>query len=150
MTAHVLVGEAPGEREVIEGKPFVGRAGKRLNQALSLAGVDRRGIYITNTVLCHPEGNATPPNDAVEACHERLIVEVRLRMPKKILAAGRVAGRALTGSRKPIEELRTKARIHSAYFDDSSEVRVTYHPSALGRDHRWPGWFDDDVRWLRD
>jgi uracil-DNA glycosylase family 4 len=52
----VIVGEAPGEREVVEGKPFVGKAGGRLNDALSNAGVDRLAVYITNTGLCHPEG----------------------------------------------------------------------------------------------
>ena len=57
-TRLVIVGEAPGRREVIEGRPFVGKAGRRLDQALAAAGVDRSAVYITNAVLCHPEGKA--------------------------------------------------------------------------------------------
>jgi uracil-DNA glycosylase len=148
MTDRVIVGEAPGQREVVEGKPFVGKAGRRLNEAVSAANLDRLAVHITNTVLCHPEGNASPPPEAVEACHERLITEIRLRMPKKVLALGTIAGKALTGDSRPIEQLRLLRPTPSPYLDDNSEVRVTYHPSALTRNPEWPGRFDGDVGWL--
>jgi uracil-DNA glycosylase family 4 len=106
-TEQVIVGEAPGETEVVEGKPFVGRAGSRLNEALAAAGVDRSAVYITNTVLCHPEGNESPPpRAAILACHPRLIGEAEMRMPRKVLALGGTAGKALTGDSRPIEQLR--------------------------------------------
>jgi uracil-DNA glycosylase family 4 len=151
MTDRVIVGQAPGQREVVEGKPFVGKAGGRLNEALSAAGVDRRALHITNTVLCHPEGDASPPPEAVQACHERLITEIRLRMPRKVLALGTAAAQALTGDERPkIEKLRMMRPAPSPYLDDYSEVRVTYHPSSLTRNPEWPGRFDDDVSWLGD
>ncbi|MGH2572183.1 MAG: uracil-DNA glycosylase [Actinomycetota bacterium] len=151
MTDRVIVGEAPGQREVVEGKPFVGKAGGRLNEALSAANVDRLAVYITNAVLCHPEGNPpTPPPEAVQACHERLITEIRLRMPRKVLALGTAAAEALTGDPRPIEQLRLLRPTPSPFLDDKSEVRVTYHPSALRWNPEWPGRFDDDVSWLGD
>src|SRR5947209_4804010 len=86
-TDRVIVGEAPGETEVAEGKPFVGRAGRRLDTALVAVGVDRFTISVTNTVLCHPIGNdSPPPREAISACHERLIREIRQRTPRKVMA----------------------------------------------------------------
>jgi uracil-DNA glycosylase family 4 len=149
MTDRVIVGEAPGHEEVAQGKPFVGKAGRRLNESLSAARVDRLAVHITNTVLCRPQGNESPPPaQAVEACHERLIAEIRLRMPKKVLTLGGTAARALTGDPRPIEQLRLLRPTPSPYLDDTSEVRVTYHPSALPRNPEWPGRFDGDVGWL--
>jgi uracil-DNA glycosylase len=148
MTDRVIVGEAPGQNEVSQGKPFVGKAGGRLNEALAAADVDRLAVYITNSVLCHPEGNESPPSEAVEACHERLTTEIRLRMPNKVLALGTTAGKALTGDTRPIERLRLLRPTPSPYLDSNAEVRVTYHPSALTRNPEWPGRFDGDVGWL--
>jgi len=148
MTDRVIVGEAPGETEVVEGRPFVGKAGGRLNEALSVAGVDRLAVYITNTVLCHPEGNDPPPPEAVESCHDRLITEIRLRMPRRVLALGKTASKALTGDGRSIEKLRLLRPAPSPYLEDYSKVRVTYHPSALTRNPEWPGRFDGDVGWL--
>lgn len=148
MTDRVVVGEAPGRMEVVEGRPFVGKAGGRLNEALSVAGIDRLAVYITNTVLCHPEGNDSPPLEAVDACHDRLVTEIRLRMPSKVLGLGKTAGKALTGDGSSIEKLRLLRPAPSPFLDDSSEVRVTYHPSALTRNPEWPGRFDGDVGWL--
>lgn len=94
----VIVGEAPGCTEAVEGKPFVGKAGRRLNEGLSAKGMDRLNVYITNAVLCHPPGNESPPpREAIRACHERLIREIRdvLRpegkrsTPGKVLALGK-------------------------------------------------------------
>jgi uracil-DNA glycosylase family 4 len=148
MTDRVIVGEAPGQREVVEGRPFVGKAGRRLNKALCVAGVDRLAVHITNTVLCHPAGNDSPPAAAVDACHDRLITEIRIRMPSKVLALGTTASKALTGDGSSIEKLRLLRQAPSPFLDDSSDVRVTYHPSSLTRNQEWPGRFDDDVAWL--
>jgi uracil-DNA glycosylase len=149
MTDRVIVGEAPGESEVVEGKPFVGKAGRRLNEALSDARVDRLAVYITNTVLCHPAGNESPPpREAVKACHDRLVTEIRLRMPVKVLALGKTAGKALANESKSIAKLRLLRPTPSPYLDDSSEVRVTYHPSGLTRNAESPRRFNGDVAWL--
>jgi uracil-DNA glycosylase family 4 len=148
-TDRVIVGEAPGETEVVLGMPFVGKAGSRLNEALTASGVDRSTVYITNTVLCHPAGNESPPpREAISACHERLINEVQQRMPRKVLALGGTAGKALTGDSRPIEQLRLLRPAPSPYLDGYVEVRVAYHPSALTRNPAWPERFDEDVGWL--
>ena len=145
----VIVGEAPGETEVIEGRPFVGSAGRRLDKALDANNVPRSAIYITNAVLCHPEGNQSPPPpDAIEACHERLIAEVDLAQPQKVLALGKTASKALTGDSRPIGQLRVLDAAPSPYPVGDAKVRVTYHPSSLNRNPGWPGSFDNDVGWL--
>ena len=145
----VIVGEAPGEKEALKGEPFVGKAGGRLNLALSAAQIDRRTVYITNAVLCHPPRNQSPPPpEAVAACRERLLTEVRQNHPRKVLALGGTAAKALTGKSVVIREVRS-LELPSHYLDSDTRVRVTYHPSALSRRPEWPGHFDDDVRWLR-
>src|SRR5438876_1526847 len=65
----IIVGEAPGQTEVDQRRPFVGKAGRRLDETLSAKGVTRSSLYITNTVLCRPPGNKRPPRKAVSACH---------------------------------------------------------------------------------
>ncbi|MGH2813379.1 MAG: uracil-DNA glycosylase family protein [Actinomycetota bacterium] len=102
-TDRVIVGEAPGCTEAVEGRPFVGRAGRRLDKGLSAKEVDRSNVYITNAVLCHPQGNESPPpREAIQACHERLISEIRDVLRRegqrgtrgKVLALGRTAGKS--------------------------------------------------------
>jgi DNA polymerase len=147
----VIVGEAPGRQEVIEGRAFVGKAGRRLNQALAASGVERTAVYVTNAVLCHPAGNQSPPpRDAIAACHARLIHEVSQRAPQKVLALGTVAAKALTGDSRTIESLRVEPHVPSPFLGTGAEVRVTYHPSALSRNPGWPGRFDGDVGWLAE
>jgi uracil-DNA glycosylase family 4 len=147
----VIVGEAPGETEVVKGRPLVGSAGRRLDRALDANDVPRSSIYITNAVLCHPEGNESPPpRDAIKACHERLIAEVDLMQPRKVLALGMTAAKALTGDPRPIRELRVLDAAPSPYLVGDANVRATYHPSSLNRNPEWPGNFDNDVGWLGD
>jgi uracil-DNA glycosylase len=77
-----------------------------------------------------------------------LISEIRLRMPRKVLALGKTAAEALTGDPRTIEQLRLLRPAPSPYLRGYAEVRVTYHPSALTRDPEWPGRFDGDIGWL--
>ena len=101
----VIVGPGPGDKEVREGKPFVGPAGERLNQALVARGANRSRIYMTNTVLCRPP-NHNPPPEAVSACFKRLIHEVQGTMPRRVLALGEIASKALTGDNRRVKEMR--------------------------------------------
>jgi uracil-DNA glycosylase family 4 len=147
-SGRVIVGEAPGEKEVFERKPFVGRAGRRLDVVLSAAEIDRSMIFFTNALLCYPAGKPPrPPAAAVRACRERLIAEIRQKAPRKVLALGRTAAKALTGKTICITEARLRD-LPFHYLDDHTKVRVTYHPSSLSRNPEWPGRFDKDVRWL--
>jgi uracil-DNA glycosylase family 4 len=146
-----IVGQCPGGEEVIAETPFVGPAGRRLDKALNAADVARSGLYVTNAVLCHPPaGKSKPPNEAVKACHDRLIDEIRVNRPRRLLALGVTAARQCTGDRRPIGVLRLLASVPSPYVEDSTVVRVTWHPSplALNQDPSRSQQFDVDIAWL--
>jgi uracil-DNA glycosylase family 4 len=106
--------------------------------------------HVTNSVLCHPRANASPPADALKACHARLIDEIRQKRPRKLLALGVKAAMQVTGDRRPISVLRLLASVPSPYFEDDTMVRVTYHPSplALNQDPARSQQFDEDIAWL--
>ncbi len=91
----MFVGEAPGRREDEEGRPFVGPAGKLLNQLLEQAGLSRDRVYITNIVKCRPPGNRDPRDEEIEACLPYLLRQIQLIKPRLIVALGRHAARTL-------------------------------------------------------
>jgi uracil-DNA glycosylase family 4 len=144
-TDRVIIGEAPADEEVHARRPFVGQAGRRLVKTLNANGVNRSSVYITNSVLCQPEANESPPpRDALEACRDRLVDEIRGRGPRKVLALGGTAAWALTGKSSTIKELRRQP-LRSKRLGDDVEVRVTYHPSALNRHPDYPRNFGEDI-----
>ena len=125
----LVVGEAPGENEDIQGEPFVGQAGKLLDNMLKSVGVSRRGnAYIANVLKCRPPGNRNPEPQEVAQCEPYLRRQVELLQPRIILAMGRFAVQTLLGSNEPIGRLR--GRVHR-YHD--VPVIVTYHPAYLLR-----------------
>jgi len=88
----VLIGEAPGENEDMQGLPFVGRAGKLLNEFLASAGISRENdLYIINTVKCRPPKNRVPSNEEKNACRHFLISQIEIINPKIILLCGATA-----------------------------------------------------------
>ena len=87
----MAVGEAPGEKEDQQGRPFVGAAGKLLTELVESIGLTRRDIYITNTVRCRPPGNRDPEPDEVQACSHFLDEQIALMRPDVILILGRHA-----------------------------------------------------------
>ncbi|MFN3421301.1 MAG: uracil-DNA glycosylase, partial [Armatimonadota bacterium] len=80
----MFIGEAPGEQEDAQGRPFVGPAGRFLNELLALAGLSREEVFITNTVKCRPPNNRTPSNEEMAACHPYLEAQIALIQPKVI------------------------------------------------------------------
>jgi DNA polymerase len=95
----MAVGEAPGEKEDLQGKPFVGAAGKLLTKLLEGIGLSRNDLYITNTIKCRPPGNRDPELEEVALCAHFLDEQVALIKPDVILLLGRHAvGRLLPGS----------------------------------------------------
>ena len=150
-TDRVIVGEAPGETEVKKGKPFVGRAGTVLNEEL---GIDRSSVHITNAVLCHPERNKKrnkkPSVQAIRACRDRLIREIKQRGPKKVLCLGVVATWAVTGESRTIAELRLAGALPSPFLGDDVAVWVTYHPGAVLRNSNLRPFFASDIRRFLD
>jgi uracil-DNA glycosylase family 4 len=125
----LVVGEAPGEQEDAQGEPFVGQAGRLLDNMLAALGLDRqRGVYIANVLKCRPPGNRNPEPDEVAQCEPFLRRQVALLQPRIILAMGRFAVQSLLGTTEPIGRLR--GRIHRY---EGVPVVVTYHPAYLLR-----------------
>jgi DNA polymerase len=102
----VFVGEGPGAEEDRTGRPFVGQAGRLLDQMIFAMGFERSEVYIANVVKCRPPGNRDPQEDEAAACSAFLDRQIELIKPRVIVALGRPAARRLTGSTKPIGALR--------------------------------------------
>jgi DNA polymerase len=125
----MLIGEAPGAEEDARGEPFVGQAGRLLDNMLASLGMNRReNVYIANVLKCRPPGNRTPEPLEVEACRPYLERQVALIRPRLILALGKSAASLLLGTDASIASLR--GRVHR--FRDVPLV-VTYHPAYLLR-----------------
>ena len=124
----MVIGEAPGAEEDRRGEPFVGRAGKLLDEMLRAIGEARDTVFITNILKCRPPGNRDPKADEAAACRAYLERQVELVNPKIILAVGRIAAQQLLGCDVPVGRLRGK--LHQ--FGDTPMV-VTYHPAYLLR-----------------
>lgn len=105
----LLIGEAPGEQEDLEGQPFVGRAGQLLTKLLTEAGIDRtKDLFITNIVKCRPPGNRVPHPAEAAACQPYLLEQIRRLDPKVILLAGSPASQAVLGTKETITKIRGK------------------------------------------
>ena len=125
----MLIGEGPGEQEDLQGVPFVGPAGKLLDDMLEMIDLDRQKVYIANIVKCRPPRNRDQLNVEQEACRPWLNRQIALVNPKIIVCLGRIAAMAL------IREDFRITREHGQWFDrDGRRLMATYHPSALLRD----------------
>ena len=140
----MFVGEGPGATEDATGRPFVGQAGKLLDDIIEAIGLRRADVYITNVVKCRPPQNRKPLPDEIAACMPYLRRQVALLKPKVIVALGGTAGEAMLDARKSLGELRGKVHSYGGI-----PLVVTYHPAALLRNPNWkkPTW--DDVRIAR-
>jgi len=125
----LVVGEAPGENEDRQGEPFVGQAGKLLDNMLGALGVGRqRNAYIANVLKCRPPGNRNPLPEEIAQCEPFLRRQVELLRPRIILAMGRFAIQTLLQTNEPVGRLRGRVyRYHDV------PVVVTYHPAYLLR-----------------
>jgi uracil-DNA glycosylase family protein len=131
----VFVGEQPGDKEDLAGKPFVGPSGQTLNKALEEAGIDRDEVYITNAVKhfkWEPSGSRRihkkPNQKEIAACHPWLEEELRLIQPKVVVCLGATAAQALLGASFRLTQHRGE------FFDSpSGTVIATLHPSAILR-----------------
>lgn len=135
----LFVGEGPGEQEDLSGEPFVGRAGKLLDDMLSLIDLDRSKIYIANMVKCRPPQNRDPLNIEQEACIGYLRNQVALLRPKIIVCLGRISAMKLIRADFKI------TREHGQWTEKAGvQMMALYHPAALLRDpHRRPETFVD-------
>lgn len=135
----MFVGEGPGEQEDLKGEPFVGPAGKLLDDMMSIIDLDRQNSYIANIVKCRPPRNRDPLETEQDACIDYLRNQVALVKPKIIVCLGRIAATRLIRSDFRI------TREHGAWTERGGIwFTATYHPSALLRDvSKRPEAFND-------
>jgi DNA polymerase len=125
----MFIGEAPGAEEDARGEPFVGQAGRLLDNMLAAIGLDRRrGVYIANVLKCRPPNNRTPEPLEVDACRPYLERQIALIQPRLIVALGRSAATTLLNVDASIASLR--GRVHRL---QGRPLIVTYHPAYLLR-----------------
>lgn len=124
----MIIGEAPGAEEDRRGEPFVGRAGKMLDEMLRAIGQSRESVFIANILKCRPPNNRDPkPAEAAE-CREYLERQIAMVKPNIILAVGRIAAQNLLASDEPVGRMR--GRRHDL---NGIPLVVTYHPAYLLR-----------------
>lgn len=124
----MVIGEAPGQHEDEQGKPFVGKAGQLLTEMLRAVGLERDEVFITNILKCRPPGNRDPKPEEAASCNEYLHRQRLLIKPKIILAVGRISAQTLLKTDAPIGKLRGK--VHDL---DGTPLVVVYHPAYLLR-----------------
>ncbi|MGH6833295.1 MAG: uracil-DNA glycosylase [Methyloceanibacter sp.] len=128
----MLIGEAPGRDEDLQGKPFVGRAGQLLDRMLSAIGLAEEHVYITNTVYWRPPGNRTPTPEEVEACAPFLARQIELLSPDVLVLLGGAAVRNTLGVAEGIMRLRGKWLTYPCAGRDIATL-PTLHPAYLLR-----------------
>jgi len=124
----VFVGEGPGRDEDAQGLPFVGRAGKLLNQMIEAMGLQRKDVYICNIVKCRPPENRAPEKDEVEICSPFLLRQLDTIAPRVIVCLGSVAAQTLLETNRGISQFRGQ------WLDfRGRKLMATYHPAYLLR-----------------
>lgn len=130
----VLIGEAPGAEEDRQGKPFVGRSGKLLDQMLEAIGLNRRSVYITNTVFWRPPDNRTPTPAEVASCRPLMDKHLALLKPKLLLLVGGTASKAVLKTETGITKLRLRwHNVDVPGLADPIPALPTFHPAFLLR-----------------
>ena len=124
----VFIGEAPGEDEDQQGRPFVGKAGQLLTRIINAIGLSREEVYITNIVKCRPPRNRNPQRDEIGTCEPFLRKQLEVIQPKVICALGTFAAQTLLKSDERISQLRGRFHTYRGI-----KVMPTYHPAFLLR-----------------
>ena len=139
----VFYGEAPGADEDRQGEPFVGRAGKKLNEIIEAMGIQRKDIYILNTIKCRPPGNRNPSPEEQENCSGFLQRQLEIIKPDYIVCLGAIAARSFLKVTTPIGELRGK-------FHTQGKIKVlcTYHPAYILRNPSKKRDVWEDIKFL--
>lgn len=140
----MIVGEAPGKREDETGTPFVGESGKLLVECLKEVGLERKDVFITNSVMCRPPGNRTPKKGEIKACQYWFQKQFSAVKPKYVLLLGSVALEQALGL-KGIKKLRGKPIERDNYI-----YLPTFHPSFILRDPSQRGKFQADLQFFKD
>jgi len=140
----MFIGEAPGKNEDLKGEPFVGAAGKLLDELLGSIGLDRSEVYIANVLKCRPPGNRDPLPEEIAACTPVLAAQVRLIDPTVIATLGNFATRHVLGTDRPISALRGRL-----FRVNGRRVVPIFHPAAALYDQSKRAVLFDDFKRLR-
>ncbi|MCL2121121.1 MAG: uracil-DNA glycosylase [Clostridiales bacterium] len=142
----MVIGEGPGQDEDLQGRPFVGRAGRLLDRILESAGFSRKAnTYIANIVKCRPPGNRDPLPEEREACLPYLMEQIQIIAPKIILLLGATAIQGLIDPKAKIGSSRGK------WMDwQGIQVIATYHPAALLRNPGFKAVVWEDIQMVID
>jgi DNA polymerase len=140
----MLIGEAPGQDEDLQGEPFVGRAGQLLNEMLRAIGLRRDEVYIANMLKCRPPHNRDPEATEIAACRDYLHRQIQLLRPKLIMTVGRIAAQNLLNTQQSLTKLRG-----ARYQYADTPVVVIHHPSYLLRSplEKAKAWEDLQYAW---
>ena len=125
----MLVGEAPGKNEDLQGEPFVGAAGKLLDELLAGIGIERSDVYIANVLKCRPPGNRDPRDSEIDACKGYLREQIRMIHPDVVVTLGNFATKLLLRTDTGITRLRGQS------FEWWLDITLipTFHPAAALR-----------------
>jgi uracil-DNA glycosylase len=140
----MFIGEAPGKNEDLTGEPFVGAAGKFLDELLASIGIERSQVYIANMVKCRPPGNRDPEPLEIQTCAPFLARQIELIAPDVIATLGRFAAHYVLGTTAPITTLRGKL-----YHRDGRNVVPVFHPAAALYDGSKREVLMDDFKRIR-
>lgn len=130
----MLIGEAPGRQEDVQGLPFVGTAGKILDDCLGAVGMNRKEVYIANILKCRPPGNRDPEKDEIKICTSYLDRQIQYIIPKVIITLGNVATAHIL-DKYNIKAKGSISKVHGEVFKLSSlhgvfKIMPTFHPAA--------------------
>ncbi|MBZ9865558.1 uracil-DNA glycosylase [Mesorhizobium sp. CA15] len=140
----MLVGEAPGRDEDLEGLPFVGRSGRLLDRMLAAIGLDRNSAYIANVIPWRPPGNRTPTPHETEICRPFIERQIELVNPKVLINLGGPSAKTLLNTTEGILRLRGNWRVHTTASGVAIPAMPTLHPAYLLRTpaHKKLAWRD--------
>ncbi len=140
----VFVGEAPGEEEDRQKKPFVGRAGQYLNEKLRQVGLRREDVYITNVVKSRPPGNRKPTKEEMLGCLPYLRKEIEIIKPSLIVCLGATAYEGIFGKSAQITKIR--GQVFPYPYNPKIKVLVMYHPAYVLRNPNADVEFSQDMK----
>ena len=145
----MLIGEAPGHDEDIEGKPFVGRSGKLLDKMLNAINLDREKVYIANIIPWRPPANRKPTEEEINMCLPLIHKHIELINPKVLLLLGSTSTSALLKDKTPITKIRGKwfpLNINGKNI----QAMPTFHPAFLLRQQKQKKYVWEDLQNVRD
>ena len=147
----MIIGEAPGAEEDKIGRPFVGQAGKLLDEMLKFISLKRtKNIYLTNVVFWRPPGNRTPNSEEIKICLPFVQKHIEIINPKLIIVLGNVASKALLNKTDGITKLRTQEHFYVDRENAEIPVKAIFHPAYLLRNPSEKKKTWDDLKKIYD